>query len=71
MSNFKAPVHIKDTILTSITFEDVIIALQSNEKEINSQTIITTYQSMLKDAVRDGQHELMSNLKFISDSAKI
>ena len=55
----------KDTLMSDITFEDLIIAVQSNEKEINKSTITKVYNELLKANMKDAQFELNKNMEWI------
>lgn len=63
--NLRESVHPKDTLMSGITFEDLIIAVESNEKEINKSTITKVYNELLKSNMKDAQSELNKNMDWI------
>jgi hypothetical protein len=63
--NIRESVHQKDDLLSGITFEDLIIAVESNEKEINKSTITKVYNELLKANMKDAQFELNKNMDWI------
>ena len=62
--------HPKDELLRGFTFEELIIAVQSNEKEITAQTVEKVYKEMLDACINDAKEELRSNMKWIIKEIK-
>lgn len=67
---FKEYFHLKDNLLHGITFEDLIIALQSNEPKIDEKTVMKVYNEILKMNAQDALHELKSNMHQIIKEAQ-
>ncbi len=64
------PTSSKDSLLREITFEDLIIAAQSNEPEINEASLKKVFQDMLKDNIEEAWVEFKSNLPWMLKQAK-
>jgi len=64
-SIFKQYFVAEDNLLRGITFEDLITAVHSNEKEINEQTIRKTFEEMVRTNLVDSKSLLRSNMKSI------
>jgi len=62
--------HEKDDLLRAITFEDVIIALQSNESIIDEASAKKVWKELLKAAVDDAEYEFRNNIKQIINLSK-
>ena len=62
--------HPKDDLLSGITFEDLIITLQSNERNINAAVVTKTFDTMVKEALLDARSELKDNMDKIISEAK-
>lgn len=62
--------HEKDDLLRGITFEDLIIAVQSNEKAISASSITKVFNEMVKANLKDAEYELKSNMKQIIKAAE-
>ena len=60
----------KDDLLRGITFEDLIVAVQSNCKEINEHTIKETLNDMLEPNLQDMRFLLNQNMELIIRCAK-
>ena len=60
----------KDDIIRGITFEDVIIAVQSNEKVIDKNSVMKVYNEMLKTNLEEAKSELNKNMNWIIKQAK-
>ena len=63
--------HTKDDILRGITFEDLIIAVQSNEKIIDEDIVWKVYKAILRDNEEDARSELEDNMERILKECKI
>lgn len=61
--------HEKDDLLGAITFEDLIITLQSNEKIINETTVKKVFNELLTSNINDAKYELQQNMKKIIKQA--
>lgn len=58
-------VNIKDELIRSLTLEDLIIAVQSNEPEINEESVMRTFQLILSEILEDAKSDLKNNMEFI------
>ena len=65
----KAAAHPKDNLLRGFTYEELITAVQSNEKEITAQTVEKVYKEMLDANIADAKTDLHSNMKWIIKEA--
>lgn len=63
------PTHIKDDLLAGITFEELIITLQSNEPEINEKVVQRVFSELVRDAVQSAKEELRDNMQMIIKQA--
>jgi len=63
--------HTKDDILRGITFEDLIIAVQSNEKIIDEDIVWKVYKAILRDNEEDARSEIEDNMERILKECKI
>lgn len=63
------PMHIKDDLLAGITFEELIITLQSNEPEINEKVVQRVFSELVRDAVQNAKEELRDNMQMIIKQA--
>ena len=57
--------HQKDDILASITFEELITTVTTNEKVMDEKTVKRVWKELLKNALGDAEHELKQNMKAI------
>lgn len=59
--------HTKDELLQGITFEELIITVQSNESEsnYNKATVTKVFNEILKMKLDDAKYELKSNMSHI------
>ena len=57
--------HPKDDLLIGLTFDDLIVAVQSNERIINEASVKKTFETLLKEIVSDARYELKTNMKQI------
>jgi hypothetical protein len=48
--------------LISIDFDDIITAVQCNEKEYTKEAVNRVFNEVLKTAMEDARHELKSNM---------
>ena len=62
--------NVGDSILDGITFDDLIITLQSNERVIDEEVVIRVFEDILRANLKDARHVLKDNIKFILDNAK-
>jgi len=63
----KEAVHEKDNLLRGITFEELIIAVYSNERAINASSVIKVFNEIARERMANANSELRSNMKFIID----
>lgn len=63
-------VHPKDDLLSGITMEDLIIAVSSNESVIDSNSVMRTFNDMVKVNLEDSKAELRDNMDQIIKWAK-
>lgn len=61
--HFKEYFHEKDSLLSEITFEDVIITAQSNESVIDEKSITRVFNEILKQRIEDAKIEFRQNVK--------
>lgn len=61
--------HPLDDLLAGITFQDLIVAVESNEKVVNEQSVRKVFKEMLKANVKDAEYELKQNMKRIIGEA--
>jgi len=54
-----------DDLLTGITYDDLITAVQSNEPEVTEQTIIKTLEAMISDNLKDCRYLVKQNMEWI------
>jgi len=64
------PVHPKDSLLREITFEDLIIAAQSNEPNLNEASLKKVFQEMLKSNAEEAWFNFKSNIPWMLKQAK-
>ena len=62
--------HQKDDLLRGITYEDLIITVQSNEPEINEASVRKVYREILNSNLHDAQVDLKDNMSRILKEAK-
>jgi len=62
---FKQYFVLEDDLLSGITFEELITAVESNEKEINEITVKKTFEEMVRTNLVDSKALLRSNMKSI------
>ena len=67
---FKDKFSTQDDILTGITYDDIITAVQSNEKEINKNTIKKVFKEILETNMKDAQYLLEKNMDQIIELSK-
>lgn len=59
-----------DSILDGFTFDDLITAVQSNEKEINPQTVTKVFNEILQSQLQDAKFLLKQNMDYIISESK-
>lgn len=59
-----------DWLMTGITFDDLITAVQSNEPTIDERTVTKVFNELVKSALEDARYELKQNMKKIILSAQ-
>jgi len=57
--------HVKDDILSGITFETLITAIQSNEKTVDEETISRVYKELLAEQMENAKSTLEEHMGFI------
>ena len=62
---FKDKFCVKDSLLEGIDFEELIITLQSNEQEINEQTVNRVFEEILEMKLDDARELLKKNINDI------
>ena len=58
-----------DSLLDGITFEDLIITLQSNEKVIDEEAVKRVFEDLVRANLKDARFLLKEKMQFIIDSA--
>ena len=66
----KSYFHEKDDLLRGITFDELIITVQSNEKTISAETVKKVYKELLQANIRDAEDELKDNMAQILKASK-
>ena len=61
--------HPLDDVLAGITFQDLIVTVQSNEKVIDERAVSKVFNEMLKTNIKDAKYELKRNMKQIIGEA--
>lgn len=64
-SVLKGQIHQKDDLLSGFTYEDLIIAVESNEKTYDKTTVMRVFNQLLSENVANAKEELRANLPFI------
>lgn len=59
-----------DSILDGITFDDLIVTLQSNERVIDEEAVVRVFEDIVRANLKDARYVLKNNIKFILDNAK-
>jgi CMP-2-keto-3-deoxyoctulosonic acid synthetase len=62
--------HPKDDLLIGLTFDDLIVAVQSNEPVINEASVKKTFETLVKEIISDARYELKTNMKQIISDAR-
>ena len=62
--------HADDTLMRGITFDDIITAVQSNEKEINEAAVRKVFTEIYRTNFKDAQAELRDSMQKIIKEAK-
>ena len=68
--NKKAYFHEKDDLLAGITFEDLITAVQTNEKIKSAETVKKVFREIVKANMKDAEAELRDNMQQILKEVK-
>ena len=64
-------IHRNDTILDTITFDDIITALHCNAKVINRGAVMTVAREILESRIQDFEYLLGNNAnEIIAEAAK-
>lgn len=63
--NLKESFQEKDWLMRGITYEDLIITVQSNEPVINPQVVKKVFNELYKANLNDALYELNSEMKGI------
>jgi hypothetical protein len=61
--------HPKDTLHRGLTFEELIDAVHANEPTIDERSVRKVFKEIMRDAARDAEAELKSNMKQIIEEA--
>lgn len=64
-SVLKEQIHQTDDLLGGFTYEDLIIAVESNEKTYDKTTVMRVFNELLSKNVANAKEELRANLPFI------
>jgi hypothetical protein len=59
-----------DSILDGITYNDLITTIQSNEKEINEQTVQKVFSEILNSQLEDAKNLLKENMSRIVELSR-
>lgn len=59
-----------DSLLDGITFEDLIITLQSNERVIDEEAVKRVFEDLVRANLKDACFLLKEKMQFILDSAE-
>lgn len=59
-----------DWLFRGFTFEDLITALESNEPEINPQTVTKVFNELYKANYQDALYDLKQNMNLIVKKSK-
>ncbi|MFW6219617.1 MAG: hypothetical protein ACOC33_02110 [bacterium] len=62
--------HPKDDLLRGITYEELIITVQSNVKDINEETVTKEFNDILDILIDEAKYELKENMDVIIKEAK-
>jgi hypothetical protein len=62
--------NMTDSIISGITFQELIETLQANEKEINEESVMRTYRNILAANEKDAEYELKANMARIIKELK-
>jgi len=62
--------HVKDSMLDGFSYDDLITAVQSNEKNISAETVKKTFKAILKAQVKDAEAMLEKHMKKILSELK-
>ena len=63
--NIKENIHVLDNLFNGFTFEDLLTAVQCNEKEINKNTIKKVFNELLEENTRNAKALLNQNIEQI------
>jgi hypothetical protein len=66
----KTKIALQDSILSEITFEELITTVRCNEKTINEESIKRTFENILKTNLEDARFRLNVNLDIILKECK-
>jgi hypothetical protein len=67
---FEMQINGCDSILDGITFDDLIVTLQSNERVIDEEAVVRVFEDIVRANLKDARYVLKNNIKFILDNAK-
>jgi hypothetical protein len=70
IKKIKSFFHEKDDLMRGITFEALLTAVGSNEKEINENVVKTVFKELLDANLEDAHSELKENMKQIIKELK-
>lgn len=62
MSVMKNNTNTNDDLLRGFTFQELIDAVNSNESEINSETVTKVFNEILKEQIEDAKAELKEHM---------
>lgn len=58
-------VAIQDNLLRGFTYEDLIDAIYSNERDMSEATIMRVFNELLKETITNAKEDLRDNMPFI------
>jgi len=70
MATTEFPTHVKDDLIKAVTFEDLIIVVQSNEQVVNRETIGKVFRELMHSTITDAYVELRDKMSWIIEQAK-
>ena len=60
-----------DNILDGITFDDLIVTLQSNEPTIDEEAVLRVFEDIVRANLKDARYILKQRMAFIIKEANI
>lgn len=73
MKNFKgrknmSNICMHDNILDQITFEELVVTIQSNEPQVSKEVIEKVFEELLNAKIEDAKYMLEKHMSFIKKS---